>query len=94
MHIYDLFLFFFSSLHPLLCMLEKITGHQWSNFSYECFPIFPPESWRLFMLLVTGVVQRSVFVQGEERRVEQHSVVVLHDDPLVLCLDPWFVLIG
>lgn len=44
--------------------------------------------------LVTGVVQRRVFVQGEERRVEQHSVVVLHDDPLVLCLDPWFVLIG
>lgn len=46
------------------------------------------------MWFVTGVVQRGVFVQGEERRVEQHSVVVLHDDPLVLCLDPWFVLIG
>lgn len=44
--------------------------------------------------LVTSIVQRSVFVQSEERRVEKHSVVVLHDDPLVLCLDPWFVLIG
>lgn len=43
---------------------------------------------------VTGVVQWGIFVQGEERRVEQHGVVVLHDDPLVLRLDPWLVLIG
>lgn len=43
---------------------------------------------------VTSVVQRSIFVQGEERGIEQHSVVVLHDNPLVLCLDPWLVLIG
>lgn len=43
---------------------------------------------------VTSVVQRSIFVQGEERGIEQHGVVVLHDNPLVLCLDPWLVLIG
>lgn len=43
---------------------------------------------------VTSVVKRSVFVQGEERGIEQHGVVVLHDNPLVLCLDPWLVLIG
>lgn len=43
---------------------------------------------------VTGKVQRSIFIQGEKRRVEQHGVVVLHDDPLVLRLDPWLVLVG
>lgn len=43
---------------------------------------------------VTSVVQWSIFVQGKERGVEQHGVVVLHDNPLVLCLDPWLVLIG
>lgn len=43
---------------------------------------------------VTGIVQRSIFIQGKKRRIEQHRVVVLHDNPLVLCLDPWLVLIG
>lgn len=43
---------------------------------------------------VTSVVKWSIFVQGKERGVEQHRVVVLHDNPLVLCLDPWLVLIG
>lgn len=43
---------------------------------------------------VTSIVQRRVFIQGKKRRIEQHRVVVLHDDPLVLRLDPWLVLIG
>lgn len=43
---------------------------------------------------VTSIVQRRIFIQGKERRIEQHRVVVLHDDPLVLRLDPWLVLIG
>lgn len=43
---------------------------------------------------VTSIVQWSVFVQGKERGVEQYGVVILHDNPLVLCLDPWLVLIG
>lgn len=56
-------------------------------------PILYPST--LFVAVgVTGVVQWGIFVQGKERGVEQHGVVVLHDDPLVLCLDPWLVLIG
>lgn len=43
---------------------------------------------------VTSVVKWSIFVEGKERGIEQHGVVVLHDNPLVLCLDPWLVLIG
>ena len=43
---------------------------------------------------ITGVVQGSIFVQSEERRLQQHRVVVLHHNPLVLGLDPWLVLIG
>lgn len=42
----------------------------------------------------TSVVKGSIFVQGKERGIEQHGVVVLHDNPLVLRLDPWLVLIG
>ena len=43
---------------------------------------------------VTSIVKWGIFVQGKKRGIEQHSVVVLHDNPLVLCLDPWLVLIG
>lgn len=43
---------------------------------------------------VTSVVKWGIFVQGKEWGIEQHGVVVLHDNPLVLCLDPWLVLIG
>lgn len=43
---------------------------------------------------VTSIVKGGVFVQSKERGVEQHGVVILHDNPLVLCLDPWLVLIG
>lgn len=46
------------------------------------------------MLGVTGVVERCVFIQSEERRVEKDRVVVLHHNALVLRLDPWLVLIG
>lgn len=55
-------------------------------------PLPPPP----FVLAVdvTSVVQRRIFIQGKKRRIEQHRVVVLHDDPLVLRLDPWLVLIG
>lgn len=45
-------------------------------------------------VLFTGIMQWSIFVQGKEGGIEQHCVVVLHDDSLVLCLDPWLVLIG
>lgn len=50
--------------------------------------------WPFGAVAVTRVVKRSIFVQGKEGGVEQHRVVVLHDNPLVLCLDPWLVLIG
>ena len=44
--------------------------------------------------MATCIVQRSILVQGEERRIQKHGVVVLHHYPLVLRLDPWLVLIG
>lgn len=43
---------------------------------------------------VTCVVERGILVQGKERGIEQHCVVVFHNNPLVLRLDPWLVLIG
>lgn len=51
-------------------------------------------SMLLIAVGVTSVVKWSIFVKGKERGIEQHGVVVLHDNPLVLCLDPWLVLIG
>lgn len=51
-------------------------------------------SMLLIAVGVTSVVKWSIFVEGKERGIEQHGVVVLHDNPLVLCLDPWLVLIG
>lgn len=46
------------------------------------------------LVAVTSIVKWGIFVQGKKRGVEQDGVVVLHNDPLVLCLDPWLVLIG
>lgn len=65
----------------------------WKVRSLITFPALPSPAL-ILAVDVTGVVQRSIFIQGEERRIEQHRVVVLHDNPLVLCLDPWLVLIG
>lgn len=48
----------------------------------------------MVLAAVTSIVKWGIFVQGKERGVEQDGVVVLHNDPLVLRLDPWLVLIG
>lgn len=59
--------------------------------------MFAPASRSSVLLIavgVTGIVKWSIFVEGKEGGIEQHGVVVLHDNPLVLCLDPWLVLIG
>lgn len=41
----------------------------------------------------TCIAQWGIFVQCEQRRVEQDGVVILHDDALILSLNPWFVLV-
>lgn len=41
----------------------------------------------------TCIAQWGIFVQGEQRWVEQDSVVILHDDALVLGFNPRFVLV-
>jgi len=66
------------------------------DFFHLCFPssVILPPPMQLHAVGVTSVVKWSIFVQSKERGVEQHRVVVLHDNPLVLRLDPWLVLIG
>lgn len=54
-------------------------------------PAFPPV---LSTLPVTCVAQRGIFIQGKERWVQQDRVVVLHDNALVLRLDPRLVLVS
>lgn len=65
-----------------------------AGFTSKMFASTLCSSMLLIAVGVTGVVKWSIFVEGKERGIEQHGVVVLHDNPLVLCLDPWLVLIG
>lgn len=49
--------------------------------------------WQSDSSSLTCVAQRSVLVQRNKRRVQEHFVVVFRDDPVVRRLDPWLVFI-
>lgn len=57
---------------------------------HKCVPAFHPCQ---SCSPPTCIAQWGIFVQGKQRRVQQDSVVILHDDALVLSFDPWLVLV-
>lgn len=89
--------------HPCsVCILQCHPSPSLSPFLLSLFPLRPLPSHPHFLLLPclatptpsTCIAQGGIFIQGKERWVQQHRVVILHDDALVFRLDPWLVLVG
>lgn len=54
---------------------------------------YPRAMHNKLVKLNTCIRDRGIFVQCDQRRVEQYCVHVFGDDTMVGCLNPWFVLI-
>ena len=62
---------------------------QWVDGDEEAVGKLPEEK-----ALLTCVAERGVFIQSDQRRVQQDSVIVFRYDAMVRGLDPGFVLIN
>ncbi|TNN54536.1 hypothetical protein EYF80_035239 [Liparis tanakae] len=67
---------------------SRTTASNWTEPEPEGPSVILPPPMQLHAVGVTSVVKRSIFVQSKERGVEQHRVVVLHDNPLHPRLTP------